>query len=441
MKKLKNELQALPASELIDIIIQLTSQSDKNITLVNTLLASHHPEKLAKLLMKQVKLLSKSAQSYDYKQSQEVADIIFDIITEVDDHLVKKAPDLAIQILKHLIQLDKKLFDHIDDSYGNLGTAYYSLYETLDKAFAESSSDPEMIAKYLIETYLDDDYGNRSDILRQIKTCLQGEKANALETMLGNYQMDAYQETEIRKKVADLSGNISKYIEAIENSGRIDSSDICDIAERFLKAGQPQQSIDWLMRIKENDHGADTKNNLLVDAYEQLGNKEKAQELRWEIFNKFCFIEDYKEYMKHVAKEDRESAEKRAIKLAQETKTLCYGITFLKEIKKYNLLNDLLLERFDEVDGRDYHTYRSLSTTLAKQGQYLIASLLRRKLARGGVAKVQSKYYRYAASDYKLCNDYAKKVTDWQGFPSHDEFLANFKETHKRKKAFWMMVK
>jgi len=441
MKKLKDELQDLPTSELIDIIIQLTDRSDKNTTLINTLLASHHPKKLADLLIKQVKSLSKTAPSYDYKQSAALSEQIYDIVAQVDDHLVKKAPDLAVQILKLLIKIDKKLFDHIDDSYGNLGSAYYSLYETLDKAFAASNSEPEVIAKYLIETYLDDDYGNRSDIIRQIKTCLQGEKSAALETIMGNYQMKDYQKADIRKKVADLSGNVSKYIEAIKNSGRVDSSDICDIAERLLKAGQTEQSIDWLMKIKKTDFRSGRKDNLLIKAYEHLGNTEKAQELRWDIFKEFCFIEYYNEYIKRVAKEDRESVEKKAIKLAQETQSLCYGVKFLKEIKKYDLLNDLLLKRFDEVDGQDYHTYRSLSTTLAKQGQYLIASLLRRKLARGCVAKSQSKYYRYAASDYKLCNDYAKEVTDWQGFPSHDAFLANFKETHKRKKAFWAMIK
>ena len=67
--------------------------------------------------------------------------------------------------------------------------------------------------------------------------------------------------------------------------------------------------------------------------------------------------------------------------------------------------------------------------------------MLRRKLAQSGIAKAQSKYYRYASSDYKLCNDYAKKVTNWKTFANHGEFIAEFKQKHKRKKAFWSMIK
>lgn len=385
--------------------------------------------------------LDKTAHTYDYKQSNEVSDIIYDIIGKVDKHLVSQTPDLAIVILKGLIKIDGKLFDHIDDSYGYLGTAYYSLYEVLDKAFTNSNETPEEIAKYVIETYLHDDYGNRSDILKQINTCLQGEKALVLEKVIANYNMEPYYQTAIRKKLSDLSGDVDKYIQAIKNDGHLDSSDICDIAERLLKANRPQEAIDWLLKIKNGNYGARSKDSLLVEAYQSSGSKEKAQQLRWEIFKKHCYIDDYKAYIKYIPKKEMKLAEANAIKVAQDVEYLSYGVSFLKEMKLYGLVEALLLKRFDEVNGEDYHTYRSLSTSLTKHGKYLIASLLRRKIAQCGVAKAQSKYYKYAASDYKLCSDYASKVKDWDKFPTHDEFVKSFKEAHKRKKAFWALIK
>jgi len=180
---------------------------------------------------------------------------------------------------------------------------------------------------------------------------------------------------------------------------------------------------------------------LLVEAYQNSGCEEKAQQLRWEIFKKQCDIEDYKRYIKHSSKNQIKLAEVSAIKVAQAAKYLPYGVSFLKEMKRYDLVEGLLLKRYDEVSGDDYHTYRALSATLAKAGKYLIASLLTRKITQSGVAKAQSKYYKYAASDYKLCHDYASKVDDWDKFPTHDEFIKGFKEAHKRKKAFWALIK
>ncbi len=153
MKNITEKLEALEKNDLIEITIDMANSSEKTAKFLDNLLASKDPKQLARLLKKDVALLSKSAHSYDYKQGNEVSNIIYEIIGQVEKHLVAQAPELGVDILKRLIQVDTKLFDHIDDSYGYLGTAYYSLYKVLDKAFANSSISADEIAKYIIETY------------------------------------------------------------------------------------------------------------------------------------------------------------------------------------------------------------------------------------------------------------------------------------------------
>lgn len=441
MSKAIEQLQKLSSKNQVDIIVNLMEQSNKNEKIVKTALASHDPKKLATLLTKEVNTLKKTASSYDYNEGDEVSDIIYSIIKKVDKHLVEQKPELAIDVLKKLIAIDKKLFDHIDDSYGYLSTAYYSLYEVLDSSFSFSNESPEEIAKYIIETFLDDSYGNRSDLLRQLKLSLQGKKALALETLIKNYKTDSYKAKVILEKAADLANDVDKYINIIKSNGKMSVADICEISEHLIRVGRFQEAANWLLGIQDaHDYKAELKDALLVTAYDGMGKAEEAQKLRWKMFKRNCSVNKYKQYIKNIPESKKDKVLSEAIQIAQNSEHLYLGISFLNDIEEYNLLEELILVRYNEVNGTDYGTYRSLSTTLAKQGKYLSATLLRRKLAQGCVVKAQSKYYRYAASDYKLCNDYAQKVQDWKEFHDHVSFLNEFKEKHKQKKAFWALI-
>jgi len=100
----------------------------------------------------------------------------------------------------------------------------------------------------------------------------------------------------------------------------------------------------------------------------------------------------------------------------------------------------IFLERGQEVKGHDYYVYQPISSALYKHGKALIASLLRRKLVENILEKTQSKYYGYAASDYKPAGDYAKNVTDWQGHYNHEQFIEALKQKHLRNRSFWELI-
>ena len=437
----KDKLRKLSKGELITLVNDLSDNSGENLKYIKSELASNEPVKLANLLEKEISMLSKRAHMYDYYQSEKVSNIIYDIINKVEKHLITKAPDLAVGILQKLIAIDHKLFDHIDDSYGNLGTAYYSLFEILDKAFANSSFSAQDIATYVVKTYIDDEYGNRSDILRQINTSLAGDKSIELNKIVESSNIDTYEAREILKKAADLSNDVDKYIKAIDSrEENIRSQDVCDVSERLIKAARYQEAREWLSRIEGDEYNSDKRDKLLLDSYQNEGNILEAQKIRWKIFEKHFDYEVYNLYIKYLTDSEKFNKKQEAIELAKKTNLLSFGVSFLVNIKEYDEVEELILSRYDDVSEGDYYTYRKLSTDLAKKGKYLVATLLRRKITEGCVKKAQSKYYRYAASDYKKCGEFAAKVTDWQHFDNHESYISAFQEDHKRKKAFWSLV-
>lgn len=51
--------------------------------------------------------------------------------------------------------------------------------------------------------------------------------------------------------------------------------------------------------------------------------------------------------------------------------------------------------------------------------------------------KAHSKRYGHAARYLKTCEFLAKRIADWEGHPDYDSFVADVRQRHGRKTAFW----
>ncbi len=239
--------------------------------------------------------------------------------------------------------------------------------------------------------------------------------------------------------MADLCDDVDAFIQAKE-SGRIDDYAILEIASRLNKAFRPKEAIQWLNKIDDESHYEHQKIDQLVEAYRLEGLDKKAQSILWHYFEKTLSVFTYQDYLKHASATEKNAAKKKALSLCQSHQPLSMAIEFLSEAHEFELINQLLLARYDEVSGSDYYLYRGLSTKLAKAGFYLSATLLRRAVLTTILDQARSKSYKYAASDYKLGNEFAAKVTNWGKFETQTTFLTKIKATHARKKAFWSRV-
>ena len=220
----------------------------------------------------------------------------------------------------------------------------------------------------------------------------------------------------------------------------IDGPEICEIAKRLNNAFRSEESIQWLLQIKPEDRGAHDKDKLLIEAYQLEGNDTAAKQVIWNRFKRHIDAKDYLAYIKMADNDEKQKAQQEALEIAMQAEYISQGFQFLHDIGNYDAIETLFLQRGQEVKGHDYYVYRPISSALYKHGKALIASLLRRKLVESILEKAQSKYYRYAASDYKLAGDYAKNVTDWQGYYNHEKFIEALKQKHSRKRSFLELI-
>ena len=459
-KAIHEKLNNLSKEALIEIIINIANENRETEKLVSTFMAAHDPKEMYTALNKEVTSIKNGKRFISYYEANAFTAHLDSILSKIDNYLAKQAPDLAIKLCKRFIEIDEKLFERIDDSNGCLGSFYYDVFAVIDKAFSFSNEAPQAIADYILTIYFNDAYGNRGAIVDCLKLCLTEPVIRALESALpeikspettpefnrdhSSWDFNAYMHNlrviGLHKKIADKRQNVDRYIELVKLEGVNDKA-ICKIANRLNGAFRSEEAISWLKQIDDNSFEAYNRDKLLFEAYMLEGDVQQAKVIIWANFKSSLAVNSYFEYLKLVDNSEKELAAKEALQIAKDSPRLASAFQFLHDLQEFDAIEQLYFARKEEIDGSDYSIYRKLSTELNKQGKSLIATLLRRKLVEDVLAASRSKSYKYAASDLKLASDFAKHISDWQGYPTHADYINQLKSQHPRKMSFWSLIK
>jgi hypothetical protein len=442
-KTLKDTLKQLSQDQLIHVIEQAHTSDKDCQAIIEQAIAAYNPKELYTLTNKAITSIKNGTRFISYRESYEFEQKL-DRINEGIEKLISEAPDLAIKLCQRLIEIDGRICDRVDDSNGFLSICYATTYSLLDRAFVAAKIDNDVVAHYLYEVYSQDQYGLRGDLLDNTKQSLRAGADKVLETLLQDRPLEEYITLHALKIIADTRGDVDAYIALVKQDEQrlarpLSDQSICEIATRLNAAFRSEEAIHWLNKIGENSHHDSKKTSLLIEAYQLEGKDKQAQEILWQRFERCLHVADYLAYLKHATEPERDTAQAKAIALAKNYTHLSSTLAFLADIQQWDEVNALILQhaKADTLNGAYYSQYRKLSTSLAKQGRGLAATLLRRALVIDVLYRAQSKYYHYAVSDLKKANDFAQTVSDWQDFATHDTFMQTLQTQHARKSAFW----
>lgn len=185
---LEDKLKSFDHETLINMIVEVSQVSADNDKLIHSLLAIRNPKELYSILNKEITTIKNGRKFINYYEADAFTEKLYSIDSRINNYLIKQAPGQALKLCKRLIEIDEKIFERVDDSGGSIGCFYDSLFETLDKAMANTKEAPEDIADYILEVYLNDDYGNRGSIIDHLKESLSDEVIKAIEAKLPDVQ-------------------------------------------------------------------------------------------------------------------------------------------------------------------------------------------------------------------------------------------------------------
>jgi hypothetical protein len=252
-------------------------------------------------------------------------------------------------------------------------------------------------------------------------------------------------------ELADVEEDVDGYIAAVQATGS-EAGFTVEVAKRLLKAGRAQEALDWLgkARVRHNRdlddvlyHGGwikDEVTDLRIAALDALGRKDEAQQVRWASFTETLDADHLRDYLKRLPDFEDFEAEERAKEIARRFDDLHRALAFFVAWRDLHAAAQLVRERLEEFDGRDYVTLGAAAEALA--GKHPVAAtLLYRRMIESILGRASANQYGYAVRDVRNCESLAGQLPEDAGIEGHDAFMARLRQEHGRKSRFWDLVR
>ena len=417
-----------------------------------------NPSKLAPMMRKEINAIINNHRFLAWNQVYLLTDKLYLILHNIEANLLPEDPQLATELIEILFKGDLRLYERVDDSTGKLSEFYFALSILWGEAWSRiNNADLDILPQKIYQLLLNNACGTKDYLIHHSRNALSTEGLRKLEQLIEKNEnaFESYSVFGIKKAIADALDDVDKYINLIRTYSLLNESTICDIAERLIKKWRGAEAIDWLLHqpndvsLHGNSQHVDPKNvtcttryDLLLKAYESETMLEELHSLYWLLFKKSLNKKYYEGLIQYQEPEKVAEIKRQALNFVHhefkgEISTL---LLFFFEIQAYDEIETMVINNFETLEVDNYPLYRPLSKALAAAGYPLSACLLRRKLITGILEKAQSKYYKYAISDFKIAQRYAEQVTNWHEFSNQQNYIAMLKKAHPKKHAFWSQL-
>lgn len=228
------------------------------------------------------------------------------------------------------------------------------------------------------------------------------------------------------------------------------------IARRLLTAGRAQEAMIALQKGAPNEEAVAT-HDLWIDGYhshfghsewedvhidvlDATGEPEKAQQIRWDSFEKHLLADRLRDYLKRLPDFDDVIAEEKAMAHALTFSNMISALDFFIQWPAYHHAARLIAQRPTEIDGNAYYLLTPAARAL--EGNHpLAAVLLRRAMINDTLDRAKSTRYRHAARHLAECQSLDSAIPDYAELGDHAAFLASLQDKHRRKEGFWGRVR
>ena len=146
-----------------------------------------------------------------------------------------------------------------------------------------------------------------------------------------------------------------------------------------------------------------------------------------------------KEYLKKLPEFEDFKHEQKALEFVTHHENIHHAMYFLTQWHAPKHLNDMVLKRYDEIDGNIYEILPMAAKTLAADYP-LSATLILRKLIDDTLDNAKSSRYKHTAKHLSECGLLSQYIQDYKQYVSHNDYVKTLKNIHGRKYSFWELV-
>ncbi|MEI7376012.1 DUF6880 family protein [Dickeya chrysanthemi] len=437
-KKQLAALNDLSRDTLLEIVLTLSREhKPARDLLVNGWLSA--PDDVLKRLEKAYDKEANGRHFYDYYQADGFfADLERDIVVP----LARLIPEhfLRVEVLAARMILDfERLSEQVDTSSGSWMDYLSALFEVWMAALAQQKEAPPAVIAGKIYALALEDQWFEFERLVNWRGELGTETLRALRDLLlkDGHDDEAFILSLAIRDVAQAKalfeqGNVSDVTAVLQLCALLIDELRAPEAITILQAPK-QNTREWILPKKEWA-------TLLVNALLEEGRKEEARQIAEETFRQEPGVGFWQLYLKAGGDAGQDFERYLLMAIARGVE---HTVQFLADTEHYALINDLLTGRseyalaFPSTFQSAFSFWRTLSSTLQKQGFTAGAVILRRRLAESTISTAKSQYYASAASDAKQAIDYARAAGEAGWREETLGWLHALHSDHFRKYTLW----
>jgi uncharacterized protein DUF6880 len=438
----KQKLKDLGTDALAEALLELAHRDEAAHHLVERLMTT--TKETLKRAKSKLSGLKRSRKFIPWRESskfaQELEALLQDIKAGVNDSRT------GAEMVASFFETDHGTLAQCDDSSGHVGDVYRFTAKDLFVEYAARCENKDWLGELVLNLNRKDDYGVRDTLIDCARDYLAEPHIRIMIARLkelADTETEEYQKRHWLLRIESLARQI-KDAPLFEKTrlatwGKPSTAACVDIARVYLESGDAETALSWLDLVPVDEtFQAHERDQLLLQIYDLLGNREKQAEVAWRIFRRLRCGDSLHALLTVIGQDKKERVitdEIQAI-LGEKSLTLS-NATFLLEIGRLDEGEMYLLDRTDQLNGDFYGTLLPLAEMFETKERALTSSILYRALLNSILRRAQSKAYPHGVRYLKKLDKLAQSIVDWGNFQDHDNYSEHLREKHGRKTSFW----
>ncbi len=438
----RDKFVALGPELLADVLIELTGLYDEADQLVEKLTAT--PKEKVKRFKTKLTGLKRARRFVDWREIGGFAWKLQGMLADLEESV----PDgtTGVGLVARFFECDQAVFERCDDSSGLVGDIFRYEATELFARFAADCPDKDWLMELIIDLFGGNDYGVRDNLLKSAARFLPDDDMRELADrfrVLAEDDKEGYPRNQWYTGVEKLARHLGDgplFEKArLAAWGEPGTAACLDIASVYLKSGEPQTALAWVMRDKKpGTFQEDKRDYLLQTIYQELDEPEKVTDIVWKRFRKCRSVNSLEELLAVIGQESRESViTEQALEILSEQNFCNTDTAFLINTGCMDQAEKYLLQSVEQLNGDHYYSLLPLAQAMEKANRNLASTMLYRALLDSILKRASTKTYSHGIRYLKKLDTLAKTICDWQKLSSHEIYKKEIRLAHGRKHSFW----
>ena len=442
MTTLRDKLLALDPEQLVDALLELADFHNEADQLVERLTST--PKEKVKRIKAKLSGLKRARRFVDWREIGGFARNLKGILADLEESAADGKT--GTELVSRFFQCDQAVFERCDDSSGLIGEIFRYDATELFTRFAGRCPDKNWLGEIIIDLFGENDYGARDNLLQSADEFLADDDMRELADrfrVLAEDDKEGYPRNQWYKGVEKLARHLGDgplFEKArLAACGEPGTAACLDIASVYLKSGEPQTALAWVMRDKKpGTFQEDKRDYLLQTIYQELDEPEKVTDIVWKRFRKCRSVNSLEELLAVIGQESRESViTEQALEILSEQNFCNTDTAFLINTGCMDQAEKYLLQSVEQLNGDHYYSLLPLAQAMEKANRNLASTMLYRALLDSILKRASTKTYSHGIRYLKKLDTLAKTICDWQKLSSHEIYKKEIRLAHGRKHSFW----